>query len=64
MEDWVGGAGRMLDPLAEVLRRRVMSTATLHAYDTPPPVLAPAKGKTAAGRFWIYSPGGLDYLLA
>ncbi len=54
MADWVGGASRMLEPLVEVLRRHVMSTATLHADDTPLPVLAPGKGKTATGRFWTY----------
>jgi hypothetical protein len=54
MADWVGGASRMLDPLVEVLRRHVMSTATLHADDTPLPVLSPGKGKTATGRFWTY----------
>jgi transposase len=54
MADWVGGASRMLEPLVEVLRRHVMSTATLHADDTPLPVLSPGKGKTATGRFWTY----------
>jgi transposase len=54
MADWVGSASRMLDPLVEMLRRHVMSTATLHADDTPLPVLSPGNGKTATGRFWIY----------
>lgn len=54
MADWVGGASRMLEPLVEVLRRHVMSTATLQADDTPLPVLSPGKGKTATGRFWTY----------
>ena len=51
---WVGGASRLLSPLVEQLRRYVMSTAKLHADDTPVPVLAPGNGKTKTGRLWTY----------
>ena len=37
-----------------VLRRYVLDTAKLHGDDTPIPVLAPGKGRTATGRLWTY----------
>jgi transposase len=54
LADWVGASGRLLEPLAEVLRRHVMSAEKLHADDTPVPVLAPGLGKTKTGRLWTY----------
>ena len=54
LTEWVGGVTRLLRPLAEALRRYVMAGATLHADDTPVPVLAPGRGKTATGRLWAY----------
>src|SRR5216110_2275774 len=54
MAEWVGGCSRLLEPLVEALRRRVMSAEKLHADDTPVPVLAPGNGKTKTGRLWTY----------
>jgi transposase len=54
LADWVGGCGRLLEPLVEALRRYVMSAGKLHADDTPVPVLAPGQGKTKTGRLWTY----------
>ena len=54
LADWVGGSSRLLEPLAEALRRHVMSARKLHADDTPVPVLAPGNGKTKTGRLWTY----------
>lgn len=51
---WVGGAGALLDPLVEALRRYVISGDKLHGDDTPVPVLAPGTGKTKTGRLWTY----------
>ena len=54
LTDWVAGCGRLLQPLAEELRRYVMAAVKLHADDTPVPVLAPGQGKTKLGRLWTY----------
>lgn len=51
---WVGGAGALLDPLVEALRRYVLSADKLHGDDTPVPVLAPGTGRTKTGRLWTY----------
>jgi transposase len=74
LAEWVGGAHHLLRPLVAALRRYVLDTAKLHGDDTPIPVLAPGKGKTATGRLWTYvrddrpagspdAPGGLVCLL-
>jgi transposase len=51
---WVGEASALMSPLAEVLRRYVMSTDKLHGDDTPLPALAPGPGRTKTARFWTY----------
>lgn len=54
LADWVGRAATLLDPLVDALERHVMGGATLHADDTPVPVLAPGAGRTKTGRLWTY----------
>ncbi|MGI4902232.1 MAG: IS66 family transposase [Janthinobacterium lividum] len=54
LSEWVGGVTRLLRPLVEALRRYVMAGATVHADDTPVPMLAPGLGKTVTGRLWAY----------
>jgi hypothetical protein len=54
LAEWVGGASRLLRPLVDALRRHVLSGPTVHADDTPVPVLAPGRGKTVTGRLWAY----------
>ncbi len=54
LAEWVGGCGRLLEPLVGALRRYVTSAAKLHADDTPVPVLAPGNGKTKLGRLWAH----------
>lgn len=54
LADWVGRLARLLDPLVDALERHVMAGATLHADDTPVPVLAPGAGRTRTGRLWTY----------
>lgn len=54
LAEWVGGASRLLRPLVDALRRHVLAGATVHADDTPVPVLAPGRGKTVTGRLWAY----------
>jgi transposase len=54
LADWVGGASRMLQPLAESLKSYTLSAEKLHGDDVPVPVLAPGTGKTKTGRLWTY----------
>ncbi len=54
LAEWVGGAHHLLRPRVAALRRYVLDTEKLHGDDTPIPVLAPGKGKTATGRLWTY----------
>ena len=54
LADWVGGAAGLLAPLVDALRMHVLAGNTLHADDTPVPVLAPGTGKTKTGRLWTY----------
>ena len=54
LADWVGAASALLNPLTEALARHVLSGETLHADDTPVPVLDPGRGRTKTGRLWTY----------
>src|SRR2546423_1042007 len=54
LADWVGSLSALLAPLVEALAEHVLSGGTLHADDTPVPVLAPGTGKTKTGRLWTY----------
>jgi transposase len=54
LADWVGGAHRLLRPLVAALRAYVLAGEKLHGDDTPLPVLAPGRGRTATGRLWTY----------
>lgn len=53
MADWVGRMAFLLEPLAEEIARHVRAGETLHADDTPVPVLDPGRGKTKTGRLWV-----------
>lgn len=54
LAEWIGGTHRLLRPLVAALRGYVLETPKLHGDDTPIPVLAPGKGKTATGKLWTY----------
>jgi transposase len=54
MADWVGRSAALLEPLVDALAQHVMAGTTLHADDTPVPVLAPGAGRTRTGRLWVY----------
>lgn len=54
LADWVGRSASLLSPLVDALERHVMGGSTLHADDTPVPVLAPGAGRTRTGRLWTY----------
>lgn len=53
--DWVAGCARLLQPLANAVRRYVMSAYKIHTDDTPVPVLSPGRGKTKTARLWVYA---------
>ncbi len=53
MADWVGRMAFLLEPLAEALAKHVKAGETVHADDTPVPVLDPGRGKTKTGRLWV-----------
>ena len=52
MAGWVGHMAALLEPLAERIGRHVRAGPTLHADDTPVPVLDPGRGRTKTGRLW------------
>jgi hypothetical protein len=54
MAGWVARVHALLDPLVAALGRYVLSSAKVHADDTPVKVLAPGHGKTRTGRLWVY----------
>lgn len=54
LADWVGSSGVLLAPLGEALQRHILAGATVHADDTPVPVLAPGRGQTRTARLWTY----------
>ena len=54
MAGWVAQMHALFDPLVAALGRYVLSSAKVHADDTPVKVLAPGQGKTRTGRLWVY----------
>ena len=52
MAGWVGHMAALLEPLAGRIARHVRAGSTLHADDTPVPVLDPGRGRTKTGRLW------------
>jgi transposase len=58
--DWVAQAARLLEPLVELMRKRVLLCRVIHTDDTPVLVrLVGAKG-TIQGHLWVYI-GDLDH---
>lgn len=51
--DWVGRMAVHLEPLTEAIAAHVREGETLHADETPVPVLDPGRGKTKTGRLWV-----------
>jgi len=54
MGGWIDQGHQLIAPLVAALQRYTLAAAKLHADDTPVPVLAPGKGRTKTGRFWVY----------
>ena len=55
---WVGKPAALLKPLAEAIRRFVLSGQAIFADDTPVKLLAPGNGETTTARFWAYERDG------
>lgn len=51
--DWVASIASLTEPLANAVGQHVRNGETVHADDTPIPVLAPGTGKTKTGRLWV-----------
>ena len=54
LADWVGKSTALLEPLADVIAKRVKEGAALFADDTPLKMLAPGNKKTKTARIWAY----------
>jgi len=52
---WTGQAAALLDPIVSRIRDEGLKAGKIHTDDTPVPVLAPGRGKTAQGRLWVYA---------
>lgn len=53
MAEWVGKMAFLLSPLSDAIAHHVRTGETIHADDTPVPVLDPGRGKTKTGRLWV-----------
>lgn len=54
LSDWVKESSQLLKPLVAALQEHTLGGSTVHADDTPVPVLAPGTGRTKTGRLWTY----------
>ncbi|MCB1872579.1 MAG: IS66 family transposase [Gammaproteobacteria bacterium] len=54
LAEWVAQMSSLLAPLGQAVGQHVLAGPTLHADDTPVPVLAPGLGRTRTGRLWTY----------
>jgi hypothetical protein len=55
LADWVGHGAWWLRPVAEAIGSYAMAQGVIWTDDTPIRVLAPGRGKTRLGRFWVYA---------
>lgn len=55
LTDWVGQSTALLEPLADAIRKHVLSGQSIFADDTPVNMLAPGSGKTKTARLWAYA---------
>jgi transposase len=52
--DWMAAAARLLLPVAELLKERVLESRVIHTDDTPVPVLDGSRASTRQARLWVY----------
>ncbi|MBY0332880.1 MAG: IS66 family transposase [Acetobacteraceae bacterium] len=55
LADWVGRGAWWLSRLAEAIGTYALSHGIIWTDDTPIAVLAPGRGRTRQGRFWVYA---------
>jgi transposase len=55
LADWVGHGAWWLRPLAEAIGAYAKGQGVIWTDDTPIRVLAPGRGRTRLGRFWVYA---------
>jgi transposase len=55
LADWVGHGAWWLRPVAAAIGTYAMAQGVIWTDDTPIRVLAPGRGKTRIGRFWVYA---------
>ncbi len=55
LADWVGHGAWWLRPLAMAIGAHAMAQGVIWTDDTPIRVLAPGRGRTRLGRFWVYA---------
>ena len=55
LADWVGHGAWWLRPLAEAIGTYALAQGVIWTDDTPIRVLAPGRGRTRIGRFWVYA---------
>jgi hypothetical protein len=55
LADWVGHGAWWLRPLATAIGAHTMAQGVIWTDDTPIRVLAPGRGRTRLGRFWVYA---------
>ena len=55
LADWVGHGAWWLRPLAEAIGTYALAQGVIWTDDTPIRVLAPGRGRTRLGRFWVYA---------
>ncbi len=51
---WLKQVGKLVWPLYDLMRRRVLRSRVIHTDDTKVPVLDPSLSHTRNGRFWVY----------
>jgi transposase len=55
LADWVGHGAWWLRPLAEAIGKHALAQGVVWTDDTTIRVLAPGRGRTRIGRFWVYA---------
>jgi transposase len=54
MCDWMRECAKLVSPLFELMKQRVLSSKAVQTDDTPVPVLDPELPRTRTGRIWTY----------
>jgi hypothetical protein len=52
--DWMAQAARLLGPLVDLMRSRLLRSRVIHSDDTPVPFREQGKDRTSTGHLWVY----------